>query len=209
MRYGTRNLGRGGIGPWARRLWLNATFTWELQGVSPTAIGVVATDELEFAGGTFGSKVTVGAYNDSTHVRTLPSTDKSSANTPENNKWISATTGDWGDGTENMDQILDAECALKVNFAHGSSVITENAILFAYQQGAATTVPPVDVTFQALERGDTTWINADGSGAALGLNDNTTATSHDFFIAVSASPDAVGLKDSVGDFAIRMELDYS
>lgn len=187
-----------------------ATFTWELQGVSPTTIGAVATDELEFAGaGGFGTKITVGAYNLTTHVRTLPSTDKSSGNTPERNTFIDSTNGDWGDGTELITAITTPECSIKVNFAHGSSVITENCIFFAYQQGAATTVPPVDVTFQCFEQGDSTWTNADGSGAALACADNGTSTSHDFFIGASASPDAVGLKDSVGDFAVRMELDYS
>lgn len=208
MRYGMKpRMGFSRLG--AKLPLMEATFTWELQGTSPTTIGALATDEIDFSGGTFGAKVVVAAYNDSCHVRTLPSTDKSSANTPRNNKFISATTADWGDGTETNTNIIDSEAALKVNFAHGSSVITENAIFFAYQQGAATTVPPVDVTFQAFESGDTNWINADGSGAALALADNGTSTSHDFFIAVSASPDAVGLKDSVGDFAIRMELDYS
>jgi hypothetical protein len=217
MRYGTRNLGRSGIGPWARRLWLNATFTWTLQGVSPTTIGALATDELEFAGaGGFGSKVTVGAWQDTTHVRTLPSTDKSTGNTPENNKFISQTGGgagdseaDWGDGTEDIDAILTSECALLINFAHGSSVITENAIFFGYQQGASTTTVPLDVNVKAAEQGDIIFTDAEGSAAALGLTDQGTSTSHDFFIILSCSPSAVGLKDSVGELAFRIELDYS
>jgi hypothetical protein len=195
-----------------------ATFTWTLQGTSPTTIGAVATDELEFAGsGGFGTKVTVGAWNDTTHVRTLPSTDKSSGNTPRNNKFISQTGGgggdsqaDWGDGTEDIDAILTSEAALKINFAHGSSVITENAVFFAYQQGAATTQVPVDVNVKAAEATvDIVFTNAEGSGSPLTLNDNTTATSHDFFIILSCSPSDVGLKDSVGELAFRIELDYS
>ena len=195
-----------------------ATFIWTLQGASPTVIGVVATDELEFAGaGGFDSKITVGAWNDTIHVRTLPSTDKSTGNTPENNKFISQTGGtagdseaDWGDGTEDIDAILTTEASLKVNFAHGSSVITENCIFFGYQQGAATTVVPVDVDMKAAEATvDILFTEPEGSAAALTLADNSTATSHDFFIILSCSPSAVGLKDSVGDFAMRMELDYS
>jgi hypothetical protein len=195
-----------------------ATFTWELQGTSPTTISAITTDELEFAGsGGFGTKVTVGSWNDTTHVRTLPSTDKSSGNTPRNNKFISQTGGtagdsqaDWGDGTEDIDAILTTEAALKVNFAHGSSVITENCIFFGYQQGAATTSVPLGVDVKAAEATvDIIFTDAEGSGSALTLNDNTTSTSHDFFIILSCSPSTVGLKDSVGELSFQMELDYS
>ena len=41
-----------------------ATFTWTLQGATPTTID--ATDKIQFAGATFGSPITVGSYNDST-----------------------------------------------------------------------------------------------------------------------------------------------
>lgn len=195
-----------------------ATFIWTLQGATPTVIDGVTTDELEFAGsGGFGAKITVGEWNDTVHVRTLPSTDKSTGNTPENNKFISQTGGgagdseaDWGDGTEDIDAILTTECSLKVNFAHGSSVITENCIFFGYQQGASTSTVPLDVNVKAAEGTiDIVFTDAEGSGSALTLADNGTSTSHDFFIILSCSPSSVGLKDSVGELAFRMELDYS
>jgi len=62
------------------------------------------------------------------------------------------------------------------------------------------------VTFQAAEQGDSAWTNAEGSAAALTLTDQGAATSHDYFIAVSASPESVGLKSA---FALRVELTYS
>jgi hypothetical protein len=64
-----------------------ATFTWYLQGASPTTIG--ATDKVQFAGGTFDSAITVSAYNGSTHVKSSADADSSSANTPKNSKFIS------------------------------------------------------------------------------------------------------------------------
>ena len=41
-----------------------ATFTWTLQGTSPTTID--ADDIIQFAGATFDSPITVSSYNDST-----------------------------------------------------------------------------------------------------------------------------------------------
>jgi hypothetical protein len=188
-----------------------ATFTWTLQGSTPTTIE--ATDIIQFAGAAgFDSKVTVSAFNDTTHVKSSVGANDSSANTPHNNKFISQTGGtagdsqaDWGDGTEDLDAITTAEAALKINFAHGSSVITEDAIFYAYD-GSTTTAVPTGVTFHCAEVGDTNFTNAEGSAAALALDDNTTGTSHDFFIVISASPESVGLKDA---FALRIELTYS
>ena len=181
-----------------------ATFTFTLQGSSDTVIG--ATDRLQFAGaGGFDSKVTVGAYNDSTHVKSSADANDSNGNTPENNKYVSGTTADWGDGVENLNLITDAECALKINFSDAASVEITDAIFYAYD-GTTTTAVPTGVTFQAAEQGDANWSNAEGSAAAVALADQAAATSHDYFIAVSASPESVGLKSA---FAIRVELTYS
>jgi hypothetical protein len=188
-----------------------ATFTWQLQGSTPTTIE--ATDIVQFAGsGGFDSKVTVGAYNDTTHVASSIGADDSSGNTPNNNKFISQAGGtagdsqaDWGDGTEDLDAILDAECAIKINFSDASSVITESAIFYAYD-GSTTTTAPTGVTFVAAESGDANFTAAEGSAAAVTLTDQSTGTSHDFYIVASVSPDSVGLKDA---FTLRIELTYS
>jgi hypothetical protein len=188
-----------------------ATFTFTLQGGTPTTIE--ATDILQFAGsGGFDSKITVAAYNDTIHVKSSVGADDSSGNTPENNKFISQTGGtagdsqaDWGDGTEDIDAITTAECSLKINFSDGASVITESAIFYAYD-ASVTTNGPTGVTFVAAEATDIIFTAAEGSGSALTLTDQGASTSHDFFIIVSASPDSVGLKDA---FSIRIELTYS
>lgn len=181
-----------------------ATFTWSLQGTTDTVVD--ATDVVQFAGsGGFDSKITVGEYNDTTHVASSGGAEDSSGNTPNNVKYISSTEGDWGNGTELITAILDSECTLKVNFSDASSVSTSAAVFYAYD-GTTTTAVPTGVTFQAFESGDSTWTNAEGSAAALALTDQAAATSHDFFIATSASPESVGLKDS---FSLRIELTYS
>jgi hypothetical protein len=172
-----------------------------------------ATDILQFAAsGGFDTNITVGEYNDTTHVKSSVGADDSSGNTPKNVKFISQSDGtggdseaDWGDGTEDLDQILDAECTLKINFSDAASVAITGAIFYAYD-GSVTTNAPTDVTFVAAEGGDANWTAAEGSASAVSLADQGAATSHDYYIACSASPDSVGLKDS---FTLRVELTYS
>lgn len=188
-----------------------ATYVWQLQGTSPTTID--ATDILQFAGaGGFDDPVTVGEWQDTTHVESSVGANDSSGNTPNNVKFISQSGGtggdsqaDWGDGTEDLDQITDAECTLKINFSHGSAVAITDHIFYAYN-GSSTATGPTGVSFVAAEQGDTNWTTPEGSGAALGITDSASATSHDFYIACSASPDSVGEKTA---FTLRDELTYT
>lgn len=186
-----------------------ATYTWTLQGTSPTTIE--ATDKLQFAGaGGFDTNITVAAYNDTTHVESSGGANDSSGNTPNNNKFISQTggtggdsQGDWGDGTEDIDAILQAECTLKINFAHGTSVAVSSHTIYAYNTSDAT--PPTEVDFRIAELGDTNWTEAEGSGAALAVGDSASATSHDFYFLVSVSPTTVGAKT----FKLKSALTYA
>lgn len=180
-----------------------ATFTWDLQGTTDTTI--VSTDTFQFAGGTFDDPVQVGEYQDSSHVKDDTNSDKSSGNGPNNTKFISSTEVDIGGGTVNLSSLTDADASLKINFAHGSSVQVTDHIFYAYD-GTTTTNGPTDVTFQAAEIGDSSWTQAQGSGSAVAVADSASATSHDFFFAVSASPDTVGTKSA---FTLRDELTYS
>lgn len=188
-----------------------ATYTWVLQGTSPTTLE--ATDILQFAGaGGFDTAVTVGEWNDSTHVESSVGANDSSGNTPNNNKFISQSGGtggdsqaDWGDGTEDLDQITDAECTLEINFAHGSAVAITNHIFYAYN-GSSQATGPTGVSIVAAEQGDTNFTTIEGSGSALSIGDSASATSHDFYIVVSASPDSVGEKTA---FTLRDELTYT
>lgn len=168
-----------------------ASFNHFLQGTTDTEI--TSTDILQFAAGTFDSKITVGDYNSSTHVKTDTGSDKSSGNSPNNNDYDTASL-----------PLADGDCALKINFTHTESVAVENAVFYVYD-GADTTAAPPDTTVYACEGGDDTWTNAEGSGSSLGLADHTTAaTSHDYFIGITVSPDNVGQKAP----EYRMELTY-
>lgn len=187
-----------------------ATFTWYLQGSTPTELE--ATDILQFAGGTFDAPITVDEYNDSTHVESSVGADDSDGNTPNNNKFISQAGGtagdsqaDWGDGTEDLDAITDGECTLKINFAHASAVAVSSNTFFAFD-GSTPATAPTDIDVRAAESGDANFTEAEGSGSAVSIADSGSATSHDFYISLSCSPASVGEKT---DFAFRMALTYS
>ena len=192
-----------------------ATFTHSLQGTTPTTIA--ATDKLQFAGGTFDSKITVDEYNDSTHVKTDTDADKSSANTPRNNKFVSMSGGGGSksqvsiDGASaiDLDAATTANCALKINFANDPAVATSEGKFYAYD-GTTTTDAPDGMLVHAAEQGATKWSEEDalgvaGSGKAISLGDSASATSHDFFILISAKPTSVGAKSG----KYRVELTYS
>ena len=53
-----------------------------------------------------------------------------------------------------------------------------------------------ELLFKAAEVGDTNFTDAEGSGAALALEDQSTDTSHDYYIVVSSSPESAGLKSN-------------
>ena len=187
-----------------------ATFTWTLQGGTPTTIE--ATDKIQFAGsGGFDSAIAVDEYNDTTHVKSSIGADDSSGNTPLNNKFISQGGGtggdsqaDWGDGTEDIDQITTAEASLKINFSDAASVATSDAVIYSYD-GTTPATPAVNVDVRLAEVTDTNFTQAEGSGSALALAAQGAGTSHDFFIIPSASPSTAGLKTG----KIRVELTYS
>lgn len=187
-----------------------ASFVWAVQGGTPTTVG--ATDVIRFAGGTFTTPIQATEYNTSTHVRNSGGSETSGSNTPNNVEFISQTGGtggdsqaDWGDGTEDLDQITNAEATLNINFSDAAAVSITDAIFYTYDGSTpATAVPDLDV--RAAEVGDTNFTEAEGSGSALELTDQTSpATSHNYYIAVSVSPQTGGLKSGAG----RIELTYS
>jgi hypothetical protein len=184
-----------------------ATLSIYVQGASPTE--VEATDKIQFAEAAFDSAIAVGQYNGATHVETSVGGNKSSGNTPNNNKFISQTGGgggdsqaDWGDGTEDLDQITDAEATLHINFAHGVAVSCSNIKMYEYD-GTTPATPTTDLDTRLAEVGDTNFTEAEGSGSPLNLSDSGSATSHDFYVVPSVSPESV--TEKIGAFAFELQ----
>lgn len=178
-----------------------------LQGTTPTEIA--ETDILQFAGSAFDETVDVNEYNDTTHVKTSIGGNKSSANTPRNNKFISQDGGTAGvsqvqvDGgaTEDLDELTDGDACLNINITNESNITIESAELYSYDGATPATAEP-NLSFKAAEIGDTNFTDAEGSGSPLSLADKSTpATEHDYYIVLSVSPETTGLKD----YKIRYE----
>jgi hypothetical protein len=179
------------------------TKTWKLQGTSDTTID--ATDSIAFSDGTFGNPITVSSFNDGTHVRSSVGADDSDGNTPNNVKYVASGTADWGDGTESLADILEAECTLELTISEDSNITVTDITMYAYD-GSTTTDAPVGMDVYLAELGDAAWTEAHGSGSALAIDDSDTpAEDHDFYVSVSASPSSVGVKSAN---KLRVEFTY-
>ena len=194
-----------------------ATFTWEYYGGTGPTWTDVSTDTIVFSGtGGLDQPVTVGAWQDETHMGTGdPGTDGCGTNHCQNVKWISSTQFDSGGGTETLNDtnLIQTECTLRIRFTDGSSVAITNARFYAYD-GSTTTTEATGVDCMAFEQGvtATTWteinnttgpVGGDNVGERLDLGDSGAATDHTYYIAVSASPESVGAKTAF-DFGIAL-----
>ena len=180
------------------------TQTWVLQGTSPTTIG--ATDSIAFSDGTFGDPITVGEYNDGTHVRSSGGADSSSGNTPKNSKYLtSSTVSIDGAASANLNTVTTANCPLKITIGESTNITVTDISLYAYD-GTSTANAPSGMNVYLAEQGDSTWTQAHGSASALSISDSDTpAEDHDFFVLASASPTSVGVKSAN---KIRVEFTY-
>lgn len=96
-----------------------------------------------------------------------------------------------------------ATCPLLFNFADAASVATSAGKFYAFD-GTTDATAMVGVTFQAIEQSNTTWVAANGLGSAVSLANQGASTSHNFYIALSASPTSTGAKTG----KIKMTLTY-
>jgi hypothetical protein len=182
-------------------------FAWKLQGTTPTTIA--DTDKLQFAGAAFDDPIFVSSYNDSTHVKSSGGSDLSAANTPNNNKFISQTGGAGGKsqvqvnggGTVLLDSLSNANASVKITVTNDSAVATSDGVFYTYD-GSTPATPASGVDTRVAEIGDTNFTEAEGSGAAMVLDDQASNTTHNFYIAISQGPTATGLKTG----KMRIEL---
>lgn len=176
-----------------------ATFTWTGQSTtSPTGDKTIgSTDKLSLYGANFNDAVVVNSYQDSTHVENSANAEQCAGGPHMNNtKYVDATHVSINGGASAVlasNVPTNAQCPLKVNFSHGSAVATSAATFWA-DDGSVTTNPPTDLTVKAGEKSNTSWSSPGGSGAAMALADQASATSHDFYIFLSCTPTAVGVK---------------
>ena len=186
-----------------------ATLTWTGQGTDTATTNVVigAADKINFSGAAFDDAITITEYQTSTHIENDSKEEQCATTHINNTMYVSANSINInGGGAEalNGTNLLTTECPLEINFAHASAVALTNVDFYAYD-GTTDATGPTGVTTYACEQADTVWVNTDGDGSELSLGDSGSATSHDFYIAISASHDSVGEKTV---FSWKMTLTY-
>jgi hypothetical protein len=191
------------------------TVTAQVVGSPDFAIG--ATDRIWFngVGGAFGTNVVVSSYQDGTHISDSSDAHLAACTTGgnvNNTKYLTGTTMSLnGAGSANLSTLATGDAPLKFTFSTsdlgGASVVTNNARLYAYSTSDGT--PVSGVVVQAGEAGVTsTWVSIGTTGAAaagLAIADNSTATSHDMFFAISVSPTSTGAKTTN---VLKLSLTY-
>lgn len=183
---------------------------------------------LGFYGGGFGYSVEVGEYQDSTFI--TDSNGTAQGPQVDNIKYLNTASGIVNGASSGigLDAIPNYQATLNIRFTHGSAIKTQNAKMYIYDRSnivneasgvttkAAEIIHP-DTTQTANGSGDAEWVTPTGSSVVLdlvsspgisGLSPNgteTTETDHDWYVALSASPDSIGSKTQ---YALFVSLEY-
>ena len=176
----------------------------------------------------FGSSVEVGKYQGTTFVS--DGTGSSRGAQAQNVKFLNPGSGILGSAGSGigLKAIPNYQSTLNIRFTHNAKVKTQNCELRIYDRSSINN-PPSGVTTKVAEiihprvtqfatgSGDSQWITPRGSGVVVtfanspGISgfyagDGVTVISskaslrHDWFAAISASPDSIGNKTQYGLF---------
>jgi len=195
-----------------------ATFTWQVYANTPAWMAV-SSNTIVFSGSRtdLSVPITVGTWNSGTHLGNGdPGTDQCGTKHVPNVEYVSNTQFKLNGGpTETISNanLAATECTMRILFTNASKVAVSNARFYAFD-GSTTTAEAVGVEVYAVEGqvGASTWtqinddsanIGGDNSGERLSLSDQSAATVHTFYIAVSARPESVGAKTQF-DFGISL-----
>lgn len=188
-------------------------------------VNVTAGSGLGLYGDDFGDSVPVGEYQDRTFI-----TDSIGvAQGPECNniKYANSTQGYINQaGTSiNLTAIPNYQATLKIRFQNDVPCEVFNAQCWSYDR-TSIAAGPTGVICRLAEiihtgttqvdtgGGDATWYNSAGTGGRVPLQQSpgpsgstpgASATVHEWFVAISGSPDTVGSKTK---FALWTSLEY-
>jgi len=175
--------------------------------ILPAASGGLNT--LGFFGSNFGFSIRVGEYNN-TSFRTNQNGTSNGGALP--NLRYANVSGAYVAGeltATELREVDNDETTLKITLVTDNAIQTQNASLRAFDRVDIDNNPS-GVTIRAAEvrkfltgdrgSGNTNWSTIAGSGSTLSLYDQITAdfTTHDFFIALSATPTSIGEKTNIG-----------
>lgn len=175
----------------------------------------------------FGSSVAVGSFQDDTYITDGDGVYQGPK--ANNIKWVNASSGivNTISNARHLRTIANALATLNVRFENDTSVKTQNAKLRIYDRTSIAN-PASGVTTKVAEiihpnndedldgTGSNTWATfpgtgyitlaaSPGSGGLSPSGANTMDTRHDWYLALSASPDSIGSKKQ---YALWIELEY-
>lgn len=180
-----------------------------------------------FGSSGFGSSVAVGEYQSSTYITNSNGTVQGAE--INNVKYVHPNSGLSGASTLALRNIPNYKATLNVRFNADSAVKTQNAQIRIYDRSnvnnnasgvttkVAEIVHPSTSEAGLLGSGSTAWSTLNGSGVTLSLaaspgtsglspsGSNTQDTRHDWYLALSASPDSIGSKTQYG---LWIQLEY-
>lgn len=191
----------------------------------------IAESGLGFYGvGGFNRPVPVGQYQSTTYI--TDSTGTLQGPICNNVKWAHPNSGTIeGSVILNLLNIPFNHCPLNIRFVNDTEVITENIEVRIYDRSDIN-ASAIGVTTKVAElihpstdqgvtgSGDTSWITPGGYGpvvrlcespgptgyyAGSGAGSTYYSTQHDWYLAISASPNSIGSKTEYG---LYVSLDY-
>lgn len=185
---------------------------------------------LGFYGSGFGNSVDVGSFNETTFITDANGTIQGPQ--VNNIRWTHAESGiinSAGAGV-NITQIPNYLATINIRFTHTSAVKTQNGVVRIYDRTTTTNAASGVTTYVAElihpdtvqndnGSGDAEWINSTSgtSSVAITLVDSpgysgeresgseTYSDQHDYYLAITASPDSIGSKT---DYGMYVELEY-
>lgn len=192
------------------------------------AIENLSGSGLGFYGAGFGYSVDVGSWQDTTFITNGAGTTQGPQ--VDNVKYMNIGSGIVNGASSGipLTAIPNYLATLNIRFTHNSAVKTQNAKLRIYDRSqinnaaSGVTTKVAELIHPGLTQtndgsGDTTWNTPAGSAVIMdlvaapgmsGLRPNgpsTTADRHDWYVAISASPDSIGSKTQYG---LYIELEY-
>ncbi len=174
-----------------------------------------------YSSGGFNHSVTVGAYQDTTYVTDAYSAIQGAQ--INNVKYMHPGSGQVAGGVVlDLQKIPNYQATLNIRVTNDTAIRVENAKLYIYDRvnknnpASGVTCKVAEIihtgTDQAITgSGDTTWSTPTGSSVVLSLcnspgisgnwaSDTSTHSdnTHDYFVAISASPNSIGAKSQFG-----------
>ncbi len=186
---------------------------------------------LGFYGPGFANSVNVGEYQQTTFITNGNGTDQGAQ--VHNIRYLNGASGIIDSATSGvfLTQVPNYLATGNIRFTHSTAVLTQNVKVYIYDRsninnnasGVTTKFAEVihpDTVQNNNGSGDTTWLTPNGSGVVVtmapspgisglyagnGSNSLRGDTRHDWYFAISASPDSVGAKTQYG---LWCQLEY-